>query len=487
MAAQSMSLSERRSWWAGAWIVTRRELRDTLRDWRIVVPIVLLTLVFPVIMNFTAGAAQDFVRQYGAEIIGERLIPFLLMIVGFFPISFSLVVALETFVGERERKSVEALLCTPLTNGQLYFGKTLAAMIPPLGAAYLGITLYLIGLYLFRHWSAPSELLIQIILLTTCEAIVMVSGAVVVSSQTTSTRAANLLASFIIIPMALLVQAESIIMFWAMYDVLWGFVAALLVVDLLLVRMGVQLFDREQLLGREFDTLNLRHAGRTLAVHFKRIEPRFEAARFTVWRVYRQDIAAILRRSRGAAITILVATGIGLIGGWLYAQSYPSGLSSTPGVVGFGFAPDCLYDPGLCARFVLMNNLRAVFVSGLVGLFTFGVIPTVVPLVNSALVVFVVMTTAGRIGHDPAGLFVAGVLPHGLFEIPAVWLASIAALRLGAAVIARQPHMTLSESWLSALADYLKVLIFVTLPLLCIAALIEAYVTPHLITAAVGR
>src|SRR4030065_391276 len=144
MAAPALTLTERRSWLAGALTVTRRELRDTLRDWRIVVPIILLTLVFPVIMNFTAGAAQDFVRRYGADIIGERLIPFLLMIVGFFPISFSLVVALETFVGERERKSVEPLLSMPISDGELYLGKMLAALLLPLAASYLGISVYLL-------------------------------------------------------------------------------------------------------------------------------------------------------------------------------------------------------------------------------------------------------------------------------------------------------------------------------------------------------
>ncbi len=36
-----MSRVERRSWLAGALTVTRRELRDTLRDWRIVIPIAL--------------------------------------------------------------------------------------------------------------------------------------------------------------------------------------------------------------------------------------------------------------------------------------------------------------------------------------------------------------------------------------------------------------------------------------------------------------
>jgi len=94
-----------------------REIRDTLRDWRIVVPTVILTLFFPALMSFVADAALDWVARYGAPIIGERMLPFLLMIVGFFPISFSLVIALETFVGEKERRSLEPLLATPFLQG----------------------------------------------------------------------------------------------------------------------------------------------------------------------------------------------------------------------------------------------------------------------------------------------------------------------------------------------------------------------------------
>ena len=478
MATATLARTSRRGWLAGALAVTRSELRDTLRDWRIVIPIILLTLVFPVIMNFTAGAAQDFVRQYGAQIIGERLIPFLLMIVGFFPISFSLVVALETFVGERERKSIEALLCTPLTNGQLYLGKMLSSMLPPLGAAYLGIGLYLLGLYLFRGWIAPPQLLIQIVLLTTCEAIVMVSGAVVVSSQTTSTRAANLLASFIIVPMAMLVQAESIVMFYASYDVLWGFVAGLIVVDLILVRMGVQLFDREELLGREFDTINLRERWRTFKRFFSQVEPGGAAERLTLWRVYRRDLPAIVRRATPALWTVIAATVIGALGGWLYAHAQPAsaGLAACqPGFSGVSLQP------------VLFNNLRAVLLSGLIGIFTFGVIPTVVPLVNSALVAFFVTRAAAAGGHSPLALLAAGILPHGIFEVTGVWLASTLALRLGASIIGRQPRLTLGDGWLLALADYLKVLLFVAIPLLVIAAIVEANVTPALLCAALGR
>ena len=273
---------KQRTWLDEACVLLRRELVDTLRDWRIVVPIVSLTLFFPFLMNLTAGLAADWVTKYGgASIIGERIIPFLLMVVGFFPLSFSLVIALEVFVGEKERKSLEPLLASPLSDGQLYFGKALASMIPPLVASYLGIGVYLAGLKIFRGWQPSLELFVLVILLTTAKALVMVSGAVVVSSQTTSVRAANLLASFIIIPMALLMQGESLIMFWANYPVLWWILAALIVVNILLVRMGLHLFDREELLGHEIDELNPRAVWANLRGFWLSVEPGGRIERFT--------------------------------------------------------------------------------------------------------------------------------------------------------------------------------------------------------------
>lgn len=232
-----------------ALVVTRRELRDSLRDWRIVTPIFILTLLFPFLMNFTAGMARDFVLRYGGQnvLIAERLNPFLLMIVGFFPVTFSLVLALETFVGEKERGSLEPLLSMPISDGELYLGKMLAALALPLAASYLAISVYLIGMVFSSGWLPDSSMLLQMLLLNSIKASVMVSAAVIVSSQTSSIRVANLLASFIIIPMALLVQGESILLFWGQYDVLWWIIAALCVADLILVRMGIRIFNREEI------------------------------------------------------------------------------------------------------------------------------------------------------------------------------------------------------------------------------------------------
>src|SRR5436190_15413801 len=192
---------------SNALIITRREVRDSFRDWRIMAPIFALTLVFPILAQNMTRLFTNFFVQNGAAPLIDNFLPLLPMIVGFFPVSISLVIALETFVGEKERRSLEPLLSTPLTNTELYLGKAFAAMIPPLMASYLGIGIYVLGLiYGPTHWAAEPELILQIIVLTTAQALVMVTGSVVVSSQTTSTRAANLLASFIIIPVSLLVM-----------------------------------------------------------------------------------------------------------------------------------------------------------------------------------------------------------------------------------------------------------------------------------------
>lgn len=141
--------------------------------------------------------------------------------------------------------------------------------------------------------------------------------------------------------------------------------------------------------------------------------------------------------------------------------------------------------PLLTSGQILGNNIRAVLLSGLIGIFTLGALPVVVPLVNAGLVAYV-LASASAHGYDPLALLAVGVLPHGVFELTGVWLASIAALRLGAVVTGRQPGMTLGESWLLALTDYVKVLIFVAIPMLIVASIIESYVTPALLCAALG-
>jgi ABC-type transport system involved in multi-copper enzyme maturation permease subunit len=468
-----------------------REIKDVLRDWRLVVPIVILTLLFPVLANFTAGEMMDFLNRYGGEIIGERFIPFLLMIVGFFPISFSLVIALETFVGEKERKSLEPLLATPLSDTQLYLGKTLASMIAPLTASYLGIAVYTIALWIFQGWTVPASLLLQIVALTTAEALVMVSGAVIISSQTTSARAANLLASFIIIPMALLVQGEAMIMFWARYEALWGILAFLLVGNVLLIRMGLRLFNREELLSREIDVMNVRRLWRVFRQDLRwdwwwfdrspESLPRPLRWLGTLGGLYVREIPAIIRRSRLALLVILAGIVGSLFLGRQFALEYP--LPS--GLIFLGSSPtqasrDALL-PGLSSMLapekILGHNLRALGLAALLGTFSFGSMAAITMLATSTIATYLGFQVAWN-GHNVLLYFLALVAPHGVLEVPAAILASALAVRLGATFVAPPQDQPVGDAWLEALADFIKGFIAVVLPMLIVAAWIESNITP---------
>lgn len=457
--------------------VMTREVRDQLRDWRIVAPIILLTLIFPSIMNYAAERMVAFVVRFGAELVADRLIPFLLMVVGFFPISVSLVIALESFVGEKERRSIEPLLSSPLTDWQIYLGKLIAVMLPPLAASYLGIGVYLIGVYRKLGWLAPTELLVQILILTFVQAFVMVSGAVIISIHATTIRSANLLASFIIIPMAFLLQGESMVMFWAQYDTLWWAILGLVIIAILLVRTGIGHFNREELLGRELDILNPRWMWSVFWGEFIG-----GANSFGQW--LRFELINSLRKHR---LPILATIAILAVSAWVGSTQadifvIPSQVISADSVDPAKLTGieriELFSTKGLWIIF--NHNLRVILAATLLGVFSFGVLGILVVMLPFMMIGYL-MATMINAGMPGWKFLAAFILPHGIFEVPAVLLAAAVIFRLGAGLAG--PAMSgrsIGEGLLRALADWLKMMLGFIIPLLLAAAAMEALVTPKI-------
>lgn len=460
-------------------IVSKREIRDQFRDWRIIAPIVVLTIFFPGLMNFTARQAVSFVEKYGAPIIGDRLIPFLLMVVGFFPISVSLVIALESFVGEKERQSIEPLLSSPLTDVQLYLGKLFAVIFPPLMASYLAIIVYLIGVYRQVNWFPNLTLLTQVIALVTVQTLVMVSGAVVVSSQTTSTRAANLLASFIIVPMALLLVGESMIMFWARYHILWWAIFGQIIIAVLLIRTGIAHFSREELLGRELDTLNLPWAWRVFWRAFLG-----KAKSLRGW--FKEQIGGTLFDLRWPILIATMVLLLGVLLGNQQTQRFPFPVEAlnwqnvekgfVSGVEQFG--PIRFFSIG-SVGLVVYHNLRVIVLASVLGIFSFGVLGLTILMLPFGIIGYLT-TIAAQGGIPPWKFLLAFVIPHGISEIPAIIISGAIILRLGATLVTPVPGRTIREAWIQSLAEWARILVFVVIPLLFLAAVLEIYITPRL-------
>jgi uncharacterized membrane protein SpoIIM required for sporulation len=460
--------------WLPVWIVARRELRDQLRDWRILLPLVILTLFFPFLMVFAATLAVNYVNRYGANLIAERIIPFFLLVVGFFPVTITLVIALETFVGEKERGTIEPLLCSPLLDWQLYLGKLFAGLFLPVMAIGVDILLFF-GLVNWLDIQIPEvSMLILTAILSIAQAILMVSGAIVISTQATSVRGANLLVSFIIIPIGLLLQGESMLMFWGNDLTLWLTVLAVILITILIIRLGLAHFQREYLLGREIDILNLKWAWTTFGKAF-----RGKANSLGSW--YRYEIGPLLRRMRSSVLVIVLIGIVCFFAAqiWVSAQDIPVNTSLAD--IGNALEASVINLPGEQITFwgILLNNLRAMLLIAALGLFSFGVLGTIAYLVNIALIggVLGIISLAGV---SPFLLFVSGILPHGIFEIPALILVCAMILHNGTVLVTPSPERTLGELFIFAVTDLLKIMVGVALPLFAIAAMIETWITPHI-------
>lgn len=467
--------------WEAIWLVARREFTDQFRDWRIVVPMALLVSVFPFIADDTTRQAVNFMSRFGGELILDNLIPFVILVIGFFPLSFTLVVALEAFVGEKERGTIEPLLSSPLEDKHMYLGKLLVGITTPLVFSFLSIGIYLI-LVSRRDVQFPSPYMLSLILLLTfAHAVLMVSSAIVISVQATTIRSANLMASFVVVPVAFLLQGETILIFWGNEDVLWFAILGVTLLSALLVRLGLAHFKREYLLGREIDTLNFKSMYRVFRDRFTG-----GARSFVDW--YRVVIPETLRQLKQP---LLIVAGLGVV---TVIVSYVWVVVNVPAYIEFSpertdefraFMEDNLVNLDLLQRqlpapLLFFYNARTTVVFLLMGLVSFGTLGLTLFMVNLALIGGV-LGAANLIGFSPILTFVVGVLPHGIFELTAVVLATAAMLRVGALLVSPDTDKSLGETFLLSIADWVRVFVGVVVPLLAVAAVIEIYLTPVLI------
>jgi uncharacterized membrane protein SpoIIM required for sporulation len=302
---------------------------------------------------------------------------------------------------------------------------------------------------------------------------------VVISSQATSARAANLIASFIIIPVAFLLQGEASLLLFGNFTALWLIALFLAVVAVLFVRLGVRIFNREHLLGRTIDYLDLQGAWRTFWQAFW--------PRQGLKHLYLRKFPRHLHRLRPEIIfTVLVTFGGGaLLGFWGVRQfPLPVGLLELPETLDLGSLDRAVEQSGLLPSFsvraILINNTRALLIAGGLAIFSLGMLPQLLLLVPMALIAYVAFQIE-PLGVDAWRFIGAFVLPHGLLELPAAILATAQAMRMGVMILREPDKGGGVTGMLRELGNFLQLFIAVVLPLLAAAAWIEAQITPWVV------
>lgn len=128
---------------------------------------------------------------------------------------------------------------------------------------------------------------------------------------------------------------------------------------------------------------------------------------------------------------------------------------------------------------LLLNNIRASGLILLTGFIPFLFLP-VFSLISNALLVGAALGFASVTDGRALGVTIAGLLPHGVFEVPALCLACALGLILCRFLISKilRRGRLRAERALDFIGNICRVFVLIAVPLLIVASLVEAYITP---------
>jgi ABC-type Na+ efflux pump permease subunit len=170
------------------------------------------------------------------------------------PLMFSASIAAESFAGERERKTLEALLYTSATDTELFIGKALAAFIPSIMVTWASFLVYVVvlnvgGYPLFGYlWFPLSSWYPLVFWVTPAFAALGVGATVLISSKVqTFMGAYQASGSLVLLVLGIFVgQASGVVYLSVWVGMILGFVIWLAAGVLFF--MAIQQFNRKTLL-----------------------------------------------------------------------------------------------------------------------------------------------------------------------------------------------------------------------------------------------
>lgn len=223
--------------------ITRKDLATIQRNRGIRIPLVaapvVILVVLPVLLvtggdvlagstgSFVDGGAGVLTDRFTSEvaesttgILGEGrwaafvlevfLAPLYLLI----PLMVATVIAADSFAGERERGTLEALLHTPTTDRELFTAKFLAAWIPAVAVSLGGFVVYCLVANLVawpqigRVFFPNLTWLLLALFVTPAIGALGLGIMVIVSSRVESLQAAHQFGSLVVLPIILLLIAQ---------------------------------------------------------------------------------------------------------------------------------------------------------------------------------------------------------------------------------------------------------------------------------------
>jgi ABC-2 type transport system permease protein len=173
----------------------------------------------------------------------------------FIPIVTALTIAVHSIIGEKQTRSLEPLLAAPVSSLQVLLAKSLSGAIPALGLTWIVFGFYALTMeFLARPQVLPNVLIptTWVLMFVICPliAILGLSLGVIVSSQVNDPRTAQQIAGLLVLPVMGLFIAQIQGLYYLTLSKVLVSVIVLAVIDVIVFKVGVALFDRETILVR---------------------------------------------------------------------------------------------------------------------------------------------------------------------------------------------------------------------------------------------
>ena len=193
----------------------------------------------------TEGAIQAFIFQHA-----------LIFMVGLTTVTGSMSVAAHSVIGEKQARTLEPLLATPLRTSELLAAKVIGAAVPGLLLMAVCFGIYLIAVAVFAEPGVWLSLLnmrtLSLVFVTgPLAALLGLQLAVYASSRVNDPRSAQQIgAIMIVVPIAALQIAQFVGGIVLTAPIIVAVAAALAIANAILLRIGIAVFDRESILTR---------------------------------------------------------------------------------------------------------------------------------------------------------------------------------------------------------------------------------------------
>ena len=266
------------------WLVFRKDWREIRRNWQVLAPVIVVPLIISVVMpavimlipNITPQTAsstqqleellKNMPTSLKMEIAGmtsQQAFSYILtvyLLAPLFlitPIMASSVISSDSFAGEKERKTIEALLATPLSDSELFLGKVLVSFIPAIIITFISFTIYgtvvdILGLSTFsgRLLLPNATWLIMVFGLAPLIALASIGLTVMISAKVKGFREAQQISVILLLPVLAMMfgQVSGVLFFGPLVTA--TMIGVFAVVDLLVLYAGIKVFKREEILSK---------------------------------------------------------------------------------------------------------------------------------------------------------------------------------------------------------------------------------------------